>query len=276
MADDTENPQISSYSDPIYDRLESFNRLLAKYWILLSLLIITTVVIVLIIRAAQLENPDSASASAFITAKDKVSTDDASALIALMDDPEITDEFRVLSANVLIQHFLDKNDSDQARSYLKIAQDLSKNLAEQSKAPYLQSYIALSKAAIQTKAGDFAAALITYDEVESLARNVAFAATSKFTAQFNRADLQVRVADTTDDAAEATELRQQALETYNQLRSEEALTRSDLGPASEYAYYDLLRTHPELASEDADDSTAVTEPETTEKAALQTVDTVSP
>ncbi len=268
MADQMPGNDVSSYSDPIYDRLEGINKFLAKNWLLLSIVILGVVITLTAINTMDGSSEAARGAIAYTDAGG-----DTDKLIALCQDESIVPEFRFQAANDLVQIYLDKNTEDgsldKANEYLSLAASQAK-LTENSEK--LSMYALISKAALQDQAGEIEAALQTYQEALRKGSSGDYKA-ARYIAKFNRAQLLVLHAASIEDKEEASTLRQDALLTYEELRSDNGLAnnRSRLQDAATYAYWSLLRAYPdlqeeeELPSEDAPVEEAIA-PETEKKA----------
>ena len=242
MADENPANDVSSYSDPIYDRLERVNRVLASNWRLITIVILAAVIGLTVLGNSGGNSAEAQSATAYNNA-----AGDADKLKAVAADSSILAEFRFQAANDLVQQALDNDKLEEAQQYLTVASEQ----AQAAKSDKLKMYAHISTAALQSEAGELEAAINSYSEALAIGRNSDFKAAG-YLAQFNKAQLQIRAAASTEDASVANELRSSALSTLDQLRSAQGsaqgLNGSRLQEAAEYSYYDLLRKFPALAA----------------------------
>lgn len=161
MADD--NAPTTSYSDPIYDRLEVIaSRVRRAKWIIIGFLLVCLVA-GLVVRKVVGSNPHGASAAAFISAQDERDPDKRrAALNALAADEKATPFFRARAALELIQLALDEGRLDDGRSHLARA----RTLAGEAKSPELDLSVRLGAAAVAEDAGELDSALGDYESVE--------------------------------------------------------------------------------------------------------------
>ena len=245
MAEEQPGNDVSSYSDPIYDRIERINRALARHWRIL-------VIIVLVIVAAvtTLSNMDSSSPEALSATAYSEAADDSEKLQAVANDENILAEFRFKAANDLLQQALADNKIEEANKMLTLVEAQAK-AADSST---LKMHALMSKGSIQSQSGEFDAAIATYGEALRLSRS-SEEKSAKYMAQFNKAALEIRQADKNEDQEIAKELRTNAYYALDQLRNQEDINNTSLQQAAEYAYYDLIRSHPSLVDDGSSEST---------------------
>lgn len=166
----------TSYSDPIYDRLESVaQRITRRLGLILTGLVILVVVAVLV-HGWMNDNPTAASADAFLTiatkrdeasrARDPVKLAGAAKEFeALAANAEINAFFRARALIELVQHDLDRGDAASAKAHASKAKDLATQAADDD----LQLAAGLSAAAADLQAGDYPAAEKAYSAVERAA-----------------------------------------------------------------------------------------------------------
>jgi len=157
MAENPPNPDaVSSYSDPIYDRLEGLlNQLGRRWWLFVVAALICGTAGLLITNALQ-HSPEAASSAASIDARG-----DREALETLVDDESITYEFRARSALSAAQHALDAGDPAAARRLLDTALDH----ATEAGLEELQLTVHASLGAVAETTGDWDAASAAYGKV---------------------------------------------------------------------------------------------------------------
>jgi hypothetical protein len=156
----------TSYSDPIYDRLESLSqRIVRRLWLIIGALLVT-VVLAVVIHAYLNESPGAASAARFLKAlegNDEVKQ--ATALQALTTDQQISADIRARASIELAQRALEKDDAKAAKTHA----DQAVEVARQSENAEVQLSAGLSQAAAVFQAGDHAAAEKLYAGVERAA-----------------------------------------------------------------------------------------------------------
>lgn len=163
---DIEQGPSSSYSDPIYDRLDTVAQRISRRWPLLVLLLLIIVATAVTLRMAFFRSPSAASASAYVEAME-AEGDDAklAALKKLVDDAAATDYFRGRAACELVQDALDKKQPAEAKKYAEQAVAFAAKGGDAD----LQLNARLSLAAAHEDAGEYADALKSYRDVASSA-----------------------------------------------------------------------------------------------------------
>lgn len=241
MAEPQDN-DVSSYSDPIYDRLEGVKRFLANNWLLLAIIVLSVVVVITALNNMDTNTPESRSATAYNDARG-----DKEKLKALTANSDMVATFRFKAANDLFQMALDDKDLDQARQYLSTVEEQ----ARASQSSELKLYAAISRASFQHQAGELEAALQTYEEALRSSTAVKEVKAGRYLAQFNQAQVQIAYAASLEDQEQAMQLRERARDTLDQLRVDITLENSGsrLQQAAEYSYWNLLRAFPSLAQD---------------------------
>ena len=167
----------TSYSDPIYDRLESVAQRLTRRLGLVILALLVGIAVAVIIHSRMQESPEAASASAFTKAQDQVEEANrerdaekaaklAAALTALQgvaSNEKITPFFRSRAFIELVQQDLSANHLGEGKAHAAKALEL----ATQSQDSELRLKAELSVAAVQLQAGENAEAEKSYLQVES-------------------------------------------------------------------------------------------------------------
>ncbi len=185
----------TSYSDPIYDRLESVAQRLTRRLGLVLFALLVGIVIAVIIHSRLQESPQAASANAFLKAKNQLEEADRerdaekagklnaalAALQAVASDDKITPFFRGRAFIELVQQDLSANKLGEAKAHAAKALEF----ATQSQDSELKLKAELSAAAVQLQAGENAEAEKAYLLIESHAG--AKSADSSILAEFGAA-----------------------------------------------------------------------------------------
>lgn len=172
---DTGGP-TTSYSDPIYDRLESVAQRITRRIGLVVVGLVLAVVVAVLVHGWMHDNPTAASADAFMTvatkrdeaqrSRDPVKVAAAAKEFeALAANTEINEFFRARALIELVQHDLDRGDAAAAKGHAAKAKDLAAQAADDD----LQLAAGLSAAAAELQAGDLPAAEKAYVTVERAA-----------------------------------------------------------------------------------------------------------
>ncbi len=154
----------SSYSDPIYDRLDTVAQRVARRWPLLVLALLLIIGIAVGLRHFAASDPETNSAFAYIAALHE--SDDikrSAALNAVAQDSGKTPFFRARAHLDLIQQYLLKPDLARAREH----GDAAVTLARDSEDAGLEFEARLAQAAIAEDAGELETALKHYQDVEA-------------------------------------------------------------------------------------------------------------
>ncbi len=162
MADGPQMPQqdLSSYSDPVYDRLEQVAHGLGRTWWLYVVAAVLAVVIALAMRSFFDRSP---GAEAFRLLRN-ASTEGDEALVAFVDNEEIPAEYRVRAAIQAAQTDLTAGRVDAAVDLLERAGTLAGESEYRSQV--LELTTSLSRAAALEDAGDTEQAMQLYEDVE--------------------------------------------------------------------------------------------------------------
>lgn len=200
---------ISSYSDPIYDRLDAFGQHLRRQWpvyvLAIVLITITTVVVATVMR----NRPDAAAAAEFSLAVEE--QDEAKRAEKLANvGAGGKSAFRVIALNELVGLKLKANDLAGARTTAAEAVAA----ADAGEDAHLQLVTRLSQAAVSAQAGDYPAAAEAYRKVVTRAGSTAKLAAERLAGQLGAAQALAK-----QNTAAA---RQEAIEILEPL-----LTRSD-------------------------------------------------
>lgn len=159
MADD--DAPLSSYSDPIYDRLDALSRQVRKQWWLVILVVIVIALAAIAVRLWLHREP--AALGGAIAASASAEQDPAkreAAWSELADGAKHDLGFRAAACIELSQILLDRGDAIKARERAKQAEDF----AREAKDVDLQLAAGLSHAAALLDSGDANAALDLYEK----------------------------------------------------------------------------------------------------------------
>lgn len=237
MADQPMVPD-TSYSDPIYDRLEIIMDILAKRWLLVVILFGLSAVSGLLIQQARLASPAAGSAQRFIKAQG-----DESALVALTTDTEeVNAEFRAQACLALVQMALDREASEEALTYAE--QGLALISAEEH--AHLRRALQLAQAAALRESGERTQAL---DVLVAVERTAIDDDAQRLEAQINQATIHAELAQLKPD--EAAEHEEQALAILEPLRGASDRQARSLTDLARFLYFDIKRrqTQPAPAAE---------------------------
>ena len=178
---DTTGP-TTSYSDPIYDRLESVAQRLARRLALVILALVVGIVIAVVIHSRLQNSPDAASANAFVKAENQMeeashdrdptgskpttpSPAVTAALTAMQNvaaDATITPFFRSRAFIDLVQHDLEADSVSDAKAHAAKAVELARTSGDAD----LLLKASLSGAAVQLQTKDYAEAEKAYLQLE--------------------------------------------------------------------------------------------------------------
>ena len=165
MADIPDQGPASSYSDPIYDRLEPVYEFMRKRVGMFLLAILFVIVLAVIVHLWVSNRPDAASAAAFAAADRERDKDArANAFKALAADGTATDYYRARAGIELTQVALEANDPT-ALADAKEALARAGTVTD----PDLLSAARMSVAACEDAGGDEEAALKDYDAAATTA-----------------------------------------------------------------------------------------------------------
>ncbi len=163
MATPADQSPVTSYSDPIYDRLEGLAHAIRQRMALCIAVLVALVAVAVLVNRRLKDTPMAASAAAFVPAgEERDPAKLAAAYAKLADDPAITPLFRARACIELTQIALGAGKVDEAKAHVAKAAEqagaidsLDLNLAVQ-----------LSRAAVELQSGDAAKAEDTYSRVE--------------------------------------------------------------------------------------------------------------
>lgn len=167
MADPTvDTAPTTSYSDPIYDRLEALShRVRRARWAIIAA-IVAAVALGLGLRAYFNHRPEASSAVAFIKANDEADAGKRSAALqALVGDEAATPFFRAKAALELCQEALTAGKPADAKGWAAKASAA----AAQAQDDELSLAARLSEAAVAEDAGELDAAFAHYEAVQGKA-----------------------------------------------------------------------------------------------------------
>ncbi|MHC5068732.1 MAG: hypothetical protein ACYTF0_09115 [Planctomycetota bacterium] len=218
-------PTETSYSDPIYDRLEGLLHTIGRRWWALALVAIITCAVVLSVEQQSEQSPLAAGAVAV-----RQAGADRSALIAIADDPTIANEFRARAA--LNAATLSANDGalDEAGELLSQAAGLATDNST------LALTVELSVAALAEERGQWQEANDAYHAVLSRANSNEQRGLN-LTASLGAARTSLALAEASKDASAAAELRAEAHELLRYVGEQQGSDSRELG---QYARFLLL------------------------------------
>jgi hypothetical protein len=169
MADIPDQGPASSYSDPIYDRLEPVYEFMRKRVGMFLLAILFVIVLAVIVHLWVSNRPDAASAAAYAAA-DRERDKDArtNAFKALAADGTATDYYRARAGIELTQIALEANDPNNPTAAMSAAKEALARAGHVTD-PDLLSAARMSVAACEDAGGDFEGALKDYDAAATTA-----------------------------------------------------------------------------------------------------------
>jgi hypothetical protein len=164
MAAYPDSTPSSSYSDPIYDRLDTVAQAVRRRWMIYVLALLLVIFVSLLIRRQLNNRPDTASAAAFNRAfSGKDEAESTSRFKALAEDESADHYYRARAYVELTQYHLNQDDANTAKSDAGHAL----SLAREAKDPELVSIAKLSLAAAEYQLQDFRQALSDYDDASN-------------------------------------------------------------------------------------------------------------
>jgi tetratricopeptide (TPR) repeat protein len=159
-----ESGPTSSYSDPIYDRLDTFAQAMRRRWWIYVVGLLVIVVAAQLIRLWVSNRPEEASSAAFNAALGAEKPEDRVAkLHALAGDEKASAYYRSRAFIELVQNQLQHDDATAGKQSAEQAM----KLADQAKDVELQYAARLSRAASEFQLGEFDTALADYGRVET-------------------------------------------------------------------------------------------------------------
>jgi hypothetical protein len=225
----------TSYSDPIYDRLEQFSHGLQRRWPLVLLLFVVAVVTGLVVQGYRQSSPEAESARLFMEA-----SGDRAALVELVaNEEQVSGLYRARGFMELVQLDIDDQEFDQAIEHADQGLAIAQQVGEDS----LIASLRLSLAAAQRAADKPEDALATLAAVERAAVDLPM---HRFEAQLAQARLLDALASEGADQAEQDEWLQQALVILEPLRLESGSGHGRLIDAARFLYFDIIRRYPRL------------------------------
>ncbi|MBA2479142.1 MAG: hypothetical protein H0V44_00655 [Planctomycetes bacterium] len=157
----------SSYSDPIYDRIDVFAQALKRRWYIYALALIVIVLLAQLARVLLLNRPGEASSTTFVTALDAQDPATRTArLQALAADDKAAPYFRARAQIELVQDALSKDETATAKAAAAKAVEYAKMTDDFE----VQYSARLSLAAAEYQAKEYDAAIGDYAEVEKAAK----------------------------------------------------------------------------------------------------------
>lgn len=226
----------TSYSDPIYERLESAKGFLARRWPFYLLMVVVVTALVLGIRWWRSQSPEASSAVTYAEAQAK----GRDALRPLLTDTAITPGYRARAGLALALE--EQKQGRPAEALAALAQ--VKPAAHESQDPVLLATVILSEAALHEEAASWDAAATAYRQAQQLSGAQHGAHT--LTALLGQARVAMAQAAAAPDAATALSLRQAA---KGHLDSAVSESRGGSEPLVRLALYQLEQLklrHPEV------------------------------
>lgn len=242
MAESPGAPEtLTSYSDPLYDRLEGVVRQMGRKWWLIAILILIIAGAAVVMQQRAQQAPEAASALAVQQATDE----GIDALAAVADDPEVLPEFRARAALEAANLALQAGEADRAASLLATAETQAAATPLQD----LQLTITASQAAVLEEQGAYEDAAARYTQVVD--RTAASLPGLNLLATLGAARSTMLQAQNTEDPAQAAELRALAHEQFTFASERSVEGAEQLIQYARFQRYDLERRHPELAGGEA-------------------------
>lgn len=164
MANPADPQPVTSYSDPIYDRLESLSQKIRQRMALFIIALVGAVVVAVVVHQQMQNTPVAASAAAFMRAgeerRDPAKTAEEYSKLVL--DEAIIPLFRARACIELTQLALNAGKLDEAKTHVAKAEEQAK-MADSLD---LTLAVQLSQAAVELQGGDAAKAQTLYEKVE--------------------------------------------------------------------------------------------------------------
>jgi len=244
MADDPQAPQPetpTSYSDPIYDRLETVVREFGRRWLLIVIIAALTVALVITLQQMEQQTPQAASAHAFSEAQEE----GVEALSALVDNAGATAEFRGRAAIEAAALRLQDGNVEAARAVLERARPL----VEEADRRGLELDLLLSEAAVHEAADELDEAIAAYRRADQRAGQQR--PVHSVSATLGVARCQIAQAAASDDPEQATELRRQAISALSAVAGRRMQEGAGaLASLARFQRESLKRRYPELREQD--------------------------
>lgn len=160
----TEAGPSTSYSDPIYDRLDTFAQGIKRRWWIYLIALIAVIVIAQLVRRSAVERPDAASSTTFNLALEKPTPEArASAMSELAADGNAADYWRARAWIEVAQERFGKDDAAGAKE----AATKSLQLADKTGDQELKYAARLSLAGAEYQLNELDAAAKDYAAVET-------------------------------------------------------------------------------------------------------------
>jgi len=167
MAQPIDTGPSTSYSDPIYDRLDSLADRLKRHWKLMVVVLLVAVGAFAIAREVMQHDPNASSAQAYAKAmEESTAIERDSALEALSRRTDITPYYQVRALCELAQSALLKGEKTASAGHLNKAAELAKLVGDRE----LDLQVALSQAAVAEEGKDYDGALALYTKVAGAAK----------------------------------------------------------------------------------------------------------
>ncbi len=164
MPGDDDAP-ISSYSDPIYDRLDVMARQVKRLWWLFALGLLVVVVASIMVRMYARREPTAVGVALALSASKEEGEKREESWKTLADGTGNDPGFRAVACIELAQLRLNAGDPAKARERALQAEDFAKQIKDED----LRLAAMLSQAAIAAESNDYAAALEIYGKCSGFA-----------------------------------------------------------------------------------------------------------
>lgn len=229
---------LSSYSDPLYDRLEGVVRSLGrKWWVIVLLALVSAAAAVVIHQRAQ-QVPEAASAAAFLDAVNEGLEE----LVVVAEDEAVLPEFRARAALEAANLSLAEGDAERAARLLETAE------AQAALTPRkdLQLTILASQAAVLEEQGAWEDAAALYSQVAD--KTAAGQPGLNLVAILGSARTTRAQAEATTDPELKLELLGLAHEQFTFAADREVPGAETYNRYARLQRYDLERRHPQILS----------------------------
>lgn len=153
----------TSYSDPIYDRLEALSQRIRRFkWAVIGAIVLA-VVLGIVVKRILNDRPMARSAVAFVTAEGETDPQaKRTALEAIVADATATSFFRARAAIEIAQTLVAEGKAAEAKTWVDQAGGFTREAANDQ----LDLAVRLLEAAVAEDTGDYEAALTAYATVE--------------------------------------------------------------------------------------------------------------
>lgn len=232
----TDEAPLSSYSDPIYDRLEGIVRVLGRRWWAILAVALATVVLAMALQRSAVHTPAADGALALREARQ----DGPDALQALAEDESILAEFRAKAALAAVKELPADSDPERIDGLLILAASQAQIDDNRS----LQLAVALGQAAVLEDRGEHQRAFEAYASIE--ARAGAFPVHA-FQAALGSARCLLAQAEQADDPEASLELQHRAADTLDAISRDIRAGSEGLVEIASLMLEDLRRRNPALA-----------------------------